>query len=515
VHGHNHDIRARHYALRAVQPSPARVEAPEPDVWLPILDITGELEKLDLTAELELLDLDAGRLEFEAEVRALQADFWSTAPRRLEEAVARITPEREPTPSPVLLPAPDATPVLAPDTESRAAANTPPPDAGEPVATAAPRAPRPGRVTSTKGADGRNRAVATILVIAVLGAFAAVFPSVVGASVPQRDITVDIDGQTFARTVRASTVGEVIAMEGITLRPGDRVRPGPGTELRAGMTINVLRAFPVDVDIDGVVRTVRTALRSPTWLRRELDIPAGLIIGAAPRVLSAGTRIEFRTPHDVTLQVDGRTIPIVRSAALDVGALLAAQGVALGPNDEVTPGPTTRLANGMSVRVFRLAEGEIAERVAVPFATETRDDPNLATGQTRVIQNGEPGVQRAKFRVVTKDGAVVAKVPIGSELLVPPVAQVVVRGTQPLPPRAGGTATHYGTGPGPGTCAHLTLKFGTMVTLTNPATGATARCRVADRGPESWTGHIIDLSPDVFRRLAPLHQGIVRVNLSY
>jgi rare lipoprotein A (peptidoglycan hydrolase) len=109
-----------------------------------------------------------------------------------------------------------------------------------------------------------------------------------------------------------------------------------------------------------------------------------------------------------------------------------------------------------------------------------------------------------------------AKHRIGSELLVPPVSQVVVKGTQPLAPSASGSATWYGTGPGPGTCAHLSLKFGTIVTLTNRATGATATCRVADRGPESWTGHIIDLSPDVFRRLAPLSQGVIpSIALSY
>ena len=90
AHGHNHDARARHYALRAVQPSPARVDAPEPDAWIPILDITGELEALDLSAELEQLDLDTARAEFAAELHALEDDFWSTAPRRLEEAVARV-----------------------------------------------------------------------------------------------------------------------------------------------------------------------------------------------------------------------------------------------------------------------------------------------------------------------------------------------------------------------------------------------------------------------------------------
>jgi hypothetical protein len=33
--------------------------------------------------------------------------------------------------------------------------------------------------------------------------------------------------------------------------------------------------------------------------------------------------------------------------------------------------------------LFRLAEGEIAEQSMVPFTTETRDDPNLAVGQSR------------------------------------------------------------------------------------------------------------------------------------
>jgi uncharacterized protein YabE (DUF348 family) len=484
AHHHNHDVRARHYALRAVRPSPARVDAPEPDAWFPLVPIPETLDQMlddaTLAAELEMLELDADRADFVAELHALQQDFWATAAVRLHEVAARIP--------------------VAPDPE-------PPERRRE-------RARRVGAGATRRGS--RNRIAGTALLVAVIGAFAAVGSSVVGASAPQRDVTVTIDGRTFPRTVRAATVGDVLRMEGIRMRPDDRVVPAPEVALRTGMGIEVLRAFPVDVDVDGAVRTVRTTLRSPTALRRHLGIGAGLVIESAPRELNAGTRVAFRTPHDVTLLVDGRTIVAARTGALDVGALLVAQGIELGPRDEVTPGPATRLADGMSVRVFRLAEGEVAERVEIPFATQLRDDPNLPVGQTRVIQPGVPGIQRAIFRVVSRDdGSVVTKVQTGSELLAAPVDQVVVKGTQPLRPRAGGSATWYGTGPGPGTCAHLTLRFGTMVTLTNPDTGATARCRVADRGPESWTGHVIDLSPDVFRRLAPLSQGVVRVNLNY
>jgi rare lipoprotein A (peptidoglycan hydrolase) len=133
-----------------------------------------------------------------------------------------------------------------------------------------------------------------------------------------------------------------------------------------------------------------------------------------------------------------------------------------------------------------------------------------------VLQPGVAGQQRDVYKVTTRDdGTVMQRVKIGSEQISAPVAQIVAKGTAAPAPSASGSATWYGTGPGPGTCAHLHLPFGTVVTIRNTDTGATAQCRVQDRGPETWTGHIIDLAPDVFRRLAPLSQGIVPVALSY
>jgi uncharacterized protein YabE (DUF348 family) len=486
-------------------------------VWLPILDITGQLEALDITAEIEHLDLEAHRADFAAELKALQANFWNTAARRLEEAVALVTPVPQPAllgetsalASPVTVPGPVAPAPYAPEvaTPRITAPGTAPALAPQPAAE--PVGLRDRLRLAIQGTDLRTRLVGGVLVLGVIGALATVFPSVVGASVPQRYVTITLDGRTVARTVRASTVAEVLALEGITLRPEDRVIPAPGTELREGMHVRVLRAFPVDVDIDGTMTTIRTTSRSEGGLRRELGINPSLVVAGSDRV-AAGTTVAFRTPHDVTLQVDGATIAAPRSTALDVAALLAEHNIPLGPRDEVMPAANTRLADGLQVKVFRLADNQVADRLIVPFITEVRDDPNLPAGQTRMIQVGTPGIRRDIFVVTTRsDGAVIARNRIGSELLVPPVSQVVVKGTQPLGAFASGSATWYGTGPGPGTCAHLSLKFGTIVTLTNQDTGSTATCRVADRGPESWTGHIIDLSPDVFRRLAPLSQGVI------
>jgi rare lipoprotein A len=65
-----------------------------------------------------------------------------------------------------------------------------------------------------------------------------------------------------------------------------------------------------------------------------------------------------------------------------------------------------------------------------------------------------------------------------------------------------------------GACAHKTLPFGTVVTVTNVANGKSVRCTVGDRGPyvEGW---VIDLNPREFEQLAPRSAGVISVRLTW
>ena len=65
-----------------------------------------------------------------------------------------------------------------------------------------------------------------------------------------------------------------------------------------------------------------------------------------------------------------------------------------------------------------------------------------------------------------------------------------------------------------GTCAHLTLPMGTMVTVTRISTGETVVCKVNDRGP-TVEGMIVDLDKDMFAELAPLDVGVIEVRLEW
>lgn len=84
----------------------------------------------------------------------------------------------------------------------------------------------------------------------------------------------------------------------------------------------------------------------------------------------------------------------------------------------------------------------------------------------------------------------------------------------PPPPRQtseanteSGRATWYELeGARAGICAHKTLPFGTIVTVTNTNTGKSIQCEIGDRGP-FVEGYIIDLFRTDFEQLAPTSSG--------
>jgi rare lipoprotein A (peptidoglycan hydrolase) len=95
-----------------------------------------------------------------------------------------------------------------------------------------------------------------------------------------------------------------------------------------------------------------------------------------------------------------------------------------------------------------------------------------------------------------------------------PAAHRVVSAPPPVAPRPSQTGPASWYGAPPGTCAHQTLPFGTLVTVTDLATGRSVTCRVEDRGPYQ-DGRIIDLSQATFAQLAPPGAGVIEVRITW
>ncbi len=76
-----------------------------------------------------------------------------------------------------------------------------------------------------------------------------------------------------------------------------------------------------------------------------------------------------------------------------------------------------------------------------------------------------------------------------------------------------GEATWYSAASA-GMCASPSLPFGTVLTVTNDATGASTTCTVDDREGAGYP-RVVDMSPEGFAQIADLSEGVVEVTISW
>jgi 3D (Asp-Asp-Asp) domain-containing protein len=142
--------------------------------------------------------------------------------------------------------------------------------------------------------------------------------------------------------------------------------------------------------------------------------------------LSEGMQIEYRKAVPVSLMF-GRQRRDVVTSATTVGALLADQGVTLGPNDHVQPAATDPLDAGSVVRIVRTSTWTIHQSRRIPAGVVHRNDPTLPPGTTKTIA-GAPGMLVTTTRFVQQDDDELAQRIIGVRIVRQPRAKLVLRG---------------------------------------------------------------------------------------
>lgn len=530
--------------MRAVRQSPGRARPAEPGSWLPLPDVD-VLPELDELFDLDLL-VDSGQTtairlptateaerdpDLDPAVTLIEIDVDAAIADLEREVAALVGPEpAEPDgagPAARPLATPLEVPPAAPGrsyhpselVELRAA----------PVGATAPSRATLARARRSRRARHRAALLATAFAVALLVATA--WPRLFGRR--ETTVRIAVDGVSASHRVRASTVGDALAASGIRLGGFDRVAPSLLAPVRQGTTIAVTRAVPVTVEVDGAGRTVLTSATSVDAVREQLGLRPTLL--ARGTEVTKGAVLAFRTPRRVTLTVDGSTTASTASART-VAELLADAHVVVGASDIVTPASDTLLTTGTAVQVVRVAGQYTTERRAIPMPVQYVEDGTLPVGQRRTTQPGRAGTTLDTFRLTTHDGQVVDRQKISSVVQQPAVAQVIAVGAKaPAAPRtppasaagarsaptpASAATTHTETGKAswyaftPGTCAHKTIAKGTVVKVTNTATGVWTTCMVADRGPFGG-GRILDLSRDVFAKLAPSTSGVITVRAEW
>ncbi len=198
-------------------------------------------------------------------------------------------------------------------------------------------------------------------------------------------LTVEVDGHRYEVRTHASSVGDALRRAGFDLYPEDRVSPGLEAPLQSGVVIQVQRARPVRLHLDGRTRQLRTHATTVGQLLAEAEVQLGpadqvwlgdrlarldtLLWGSeatATRTVShrGGSRssadiggddlpaITVRRATSLTLDDDGAATTL--HTTLDtVGQVLHEYGIRLFLGDGVQPGLQDRVTPGMTVTIDR------------------------------------------------------------------------------------------------------------------------------------------------------------------
>jgi uncharacterized protein YabE (DUF348 family) len=191
----------------------------------------------------------------------------------------------------------------------------------------------------------------------------------------RRAIPIVVDDGTVPYTLftTAPTVGEALMRQHLTLYLGDRVRPGLGTRVSAGLRVHIERSISVRVTADG---------------------------------------------HTTHTRTQGKT---VGGALMDLGILLAG-------NDRVTPALGQPLVDNLAIRVVRVRQVTLVERQPIPYESILVPDDNLEIDQQRLAEAGKDGEFRRRWQVTYEDGEEASRLLIDEWVAAEPVTRRVAYG---------------------------------------------------------------------------------------
>lgn len=335
-------------------------------------------------------------------------------------------------------------------------------------------------------------------------------------------LVVEVDGQRHLVRTHAPTVGEALRQAGFELAPEDRVSPGLSEPLRPGVVIQVRRALPVALSVDGQVRQFRTQAKTAGELLQEAGVPIGPadeiwlngecvsantplttaslpsrqvsqrggtrpitpnvdlppggdplslairratsltlddqgvtrtlhtmqttvgqvleehgislflgdeVIPGLQEPITSGMTVVIHRSVPVTIEVDGRTIR-TRTRAQNVAGVLGQEGIALLGKDSVQPELTAPVRPNMKIRVTRVREELAVEFDPIPFKTVWVPDPAMELDSIRLVQPGELGLIKRRFRIVMEDNREVARYLEDAWVAQTPVTKTLAYGTK-------------------------------------------------------------------------------------
>ena len=273
-----------------------------------------------------------------------------------------------------------------------------------------------------------------------------------------KKITIFDDGFKFNVDTKASSVEELLELEKIEVSENDLVFPSLDHEIVPGMNIEIHRSITFQVEVDGKTFEARTFRRS------------------------------------------------IEEALSDAGIILSHL-------DKVNYSKKELIQKDMELVVTRIEIEEVEKEEVIEFETVEKNDPDLKWRKEKVKQTGANGLKKVKYKITYKNGKIVSKEVISSEIVSEPITEIISIGTKiEVGDVDKGRASWYKY-TGTLACASTKYAKGTWLRVTNQENGKQVIVQVNDYGPMASTGKIIDLDSIAFKKIGELGQGVVNVKV--
>jgi uncharacterized protein YabE (DUF348 family) len=251
-----------------------------------------------------------------------------------------------------------------------------------------------------------------------------------------KSLTVDVDGQEHTVRTYESTVGEVLADEGIVVGEHDALSPSPQASIGDGGKITLDRGRLVKAKVDGEQREgwVRSVNVGEALDQLGVqDEGAWVSADRGNDVPLEGMSVEVKSLKTITLY-DGANEPRqLKTTALNVGELMDNEKIGLGAEDAVEGGRDLRVTNGVEVHISRTGVSVVNQTEAVPSPVEEIPDDTMMRGEQKVEDPGVAGEKIATYRVTVKNGQEVGREKLGEKITKEPTVKKVRKGTK-MPP---------------------------------------------------------------------------------
>jgi uncharacterized protein YabE (DUF348 family) len=273
---------------------------------------------------------------------------------------------------------------------------------------------------------------------AKLGLYALVLTGMVGGTAAwattDKAVAVTIDGQARTVHTRAGTVSGALKSAHVGVGAHDVLAPAAATKLHDGSRIVILRGRQLRLNVDGRLTTVWTTASTVSQALSELGYGTDetVSVSRSTRLPLTPTQLTLLTPKAVTIRADHGAVEVITTDRT-VGQALAAAGLRVGAQDQLSAPVTSALTDGQVIVLKRVRTATKTTTKDIPYSTKTTKDSGVFKGTTIVVKLGHKGMQKVTWQLVYVDGRLVGRRITSTVVAKKPVTKVLKVGTKSKP----------------------------------------------------------------------------------